>query len=924
MKKNSLRFIWTILLSIVFAGLTAQNIPINLNSGWNWISYPRSEAMSLEAAMEGFTPASGDMIKGMSSSCTYQNGQWQGGLTDLVPGEGYMYYSASGQTKSFVFGGSEVDSSMLPEAALDGEFTVDNKGTRVKFSPGNLQYRTNSTENNTAQVGDGTVAQFYMPYNTYYKYSLCQMVFRAGELSDAGLAPGTITGLAFESYSANHYLRNNIEIWVSSTTLTTAPSTSVSTSGHTKVYSGSMTQQDGWTATYFSSSFTWDGTSNLLVTVAMNHGSYNNNTLWQSKNLSYSCACFTYNDANGAYAPASSTYAMTTADYRPNVRFIGQGVGEWRFATNQTDCIGTNNAYAAATYGGWIDLFGWGTSGHGHGAVCYQPWSTNQTSSQYYAYGNSSYNLYDGSGEADWGCNSIENGGNQPFQWRTLTKAEWGYLLSSRSTSSGRRYAKATVNGKSGVILLPDNWSTSYYSLSSTNSATAGYSSNVITAAQWRTLEQHGAVFLPAAGSRYGTTISDVNDRGYYWTSSWDSENSVSRITFQNTSFNYSGGWAPPYCGCAVRLVCQSNPRVRTLGVTNITGHTATVSAEVFSSGTNTIDNHGFNYKVGNTTYNLTCGYGSGSYTTTITGLLPGTTYRVRAFAKINGVNRYGNYITFTTAPQAEGTTEYVGLFSVSATKKVEFSKGNLQYQASTDTWRFAPNQYSYIGDDNANASETYDGWIDLFGWGSSGHSHGSIAYQPWNTNYEFNEHYAYGSYYANLNDEDGTADWGCNPISNGGNLPNQWRTLTQDEWVYLFETRSTSSGIRYAMAKVSGVNGVILLPNNWLSSYYTLNDTNNDISEFSSNVITASQWNTLEQHGAIFLPAAGNRVWTSVIDVGSSGYYWSASYSNCSNHTDDPGCVRFEDSSYGAFLYSDSWYYPYMGQSVRLVRDAR
>ena len=66
MKRNSLRFIWTILLSIVFAGLTAQNVPVTLNSGWNWISYPRSQAMSLAAAMEGFTPAAGDVIKGMT------------------------------------------------------------------------------------------------------------------------------------------------------------------------------------------------------------------------------------------------------------------------------------------------------------------------------------------------------------------------------------------------------------------------------------------------------------------------------------------------------------------------------------------------------------------------------------------------------------------------------------------------------------------------------------------------------------------------------------------------------------------------------------------------------------------------------------------------------------------------------------------
>ena len=39
------------------------------------------------------------------------------------------------------------------------------------------------------------------------------------------------------------------------------------------------------------------------------------------------------------------------------------------------------------------------------------------------------------------------------------------------------------------------------------------------------------------------------------------------------------------------------------------------------------------------------------------------------------------------------------GVFSVSPTKKVVFSKGNLQYRASTNTWRFAEHQYDIIGE---------------------------------------------------------------------------------------------------------------------------------------------------------------------------------------------------------------------------------
>ena len=60
-----------------------------------------------------------------------------------------------------------------------------------------------------------------------------------------------------------------------------------------------------------------------------------------------------------------------------------------------------------------------------------------------------------------------------------------------------------------------------------------------------------------------------------------------------------------------------------------------------------------------------------------------------------------------------------IGVFSVSADKQVTFSKGNLQYHPSNDEWCFAENQSDYIGKANSNIAADYDGWIDLFGWGT-------------------------------------------------------------------------------------------------------------------------------------------------------------------------------------------------------------
>ena len=66
-----------------------------------------------------------------------------------------------------------------------------------------------------------------------------------------------------------------------------------------------------------------------------------------------------------------------------------------------------------------------------------------------------------------------------------------------------------------------------------------------------------------------------------------------------------------------------------------------------------------------------------------------------------------------------EGTIN--GIFSVSQNKMVKFSQGNLQYQASTKTWRFAEHQWDIIGKNNMYISKKYSGWIDLFGWSTSG-----------------------------------------------------------------------------------------------------------------------------------------------------------------------------------------------------------
>ena len=250
-----------------------------------------------------------------------------------------------------------------------------------------------------------------------------------------------------------------------------------------------------------------------------------------------------------------------------NLQYIGSATTPyWKFADSQLDYLG-DNGQGSTDQDVDRDLFGWGTSGYNHGAVCYQPWSTNNNhQSDYYAYGCNSCNLYDQSGMADWGYNAISNGGNTINQWRTMTWREWYYLFNRRNTTSGIRYAKAQVNNVNGIIILPDNWSVYYFSLNSPNDYNASFDSNIITASQWSTLEHVGVVFLPASGSRNGTSINSLGSRGYYSTSSYNSSGGVFIMTLCEYPLGIVGGNFARSTGVSVRLVCDVEESVGEFG----------------------------------------------------------------------------------------------------------------------------------------------------------------------------------------------------------------------------------------------------------------------------------------------------------------------------------------------------------------------
>lgn len=256
------------------------------------------------------------------------------------------------------------------------------------------------------------------------------------------------------------------------------------------------------------------------------------------------------------------------------------------------------------------------------------------------------------------------------------------------------------------------------------------------------------------------------------------------------------------------------------------------------------------------------------------------------------------------------------GKFTINANgDRIFFSQGNLQYQASTKTWRFAEHQWNFVGaedvidwktneeglignvyengvqSNNELISPTYAGWIDLFAWGKGN--------EPTCMDSD-KRHY------------ETFVDLGTNPISNGGNAADLWRTLTYEEWDYLLFKRTDAAKL-VTTGTVNDVQGLIILPDNWKTptdltlypvstpalgfaleveesvagNYNQYIDTIDYDrigieyrNHFLDNVYTEKQWELMEANGACFLPAGGYRFHGggAINEPGVVCNYWSAS----------------------------------------------
>ena len=203
----------------------------------------------------------------------------------------------------------------------------------------------------------------------------------------------------------------------------------------------------------------------------------------------------------------------------------------WKFADNQWDYFGTSQS------DNHRDLFGWGAA---------NPNNTSTTNSEY--------------AWSEWGENAalVSALGSG---WRTLTSAEWTYLLNSR-TSVTTRYCKATVSDKAGMVVFPDVYThpTGVTAIASANTANAALTTNSWSGENWTKMEEAGAIFLPTAGYRNGTSVSSVGSYGLYWSSTPNDTNTnyAYYLIFYSSDMNPASN-LNRYYGYSVRLVRDAN-----------------------------------------------------------------------------------------------------------------------------------------------------------------------------------------------------------------------------------------------------------------------------------------------------------------------------------------------------------------------------
>lgn len=284
----------------------------------------------------------------------------------------------------------------------------------------------------------------------------------------------------------------------------------------------------------------------------------------------------------------------------------------------------------------------------------------------------------------------------------------------------------------------------------------------------------------------------------------------------------------------------------------------------------------------------------------------------------------------------ARKLTADLPVFTISEDKIVVFAPGNLQATLSevvksysngtqfwgASSWSFADNQYTAIGNTTANtlASPAENDVVDLFSWigkdrnFTSGEKYGILKVISSSGT---------SSYVGNVKGDELLFDWGGSEIDSYA--AGVWHTPSREEWEAVFtgsrsKTRCVKVVLTISDSPLTTLNGIIIMPDQYTHPLnYEFTELNRTASNFSANTVSLADWEKLEKAGCVFLPATGQRIYSSgnIIQEETSLWYWTTTADTGSGQA---LALYIKDGTLAPNKKSAR----YLGCAVRLVRDVK